>query len=117
MYRVYFRNSLGIAGRQDFAADDDKTALQVAQALLEACSDVCSSFELWHGMRLVSPSLPAVEGVAEAIRDRTQAIVRDCEISISQSRWAIASSKELLARLNGSGGGGGGGREGSNDRA
>jgi len=106
MYRVYFRNSLGIAGRQDFAAEDDKTALQVAQALREACSDVCSSFELWHGMHLVSPSLPAAEEVAQAIRDRTQAIVLDCEISIAQSRWAIASSKALLARLNGLRGGG-----------
>ena len=53
-YRIYFRDRAGtIAGREDSQAKDDCAAQVIGALLQDACSDVCNSYELWHGTRCV----------------------------------------------------------------
>lgn len=96
-YRVYFRDHRGIVGRDDFDAPDDGAALSVAEQLYDALSDACQSFELWEHERVVSP---VASDNAEAIRERTQAIVIEREEAIQSSIFAIRSSRRLLDLLN-----------------
>jgi hypothetical protein len=44
-YRIYFRGSGVIVGRDDFKAADDAAALLIACTLRDACSDVCRALE------------------------------------------------------------------------
>jgi hypothetical protein len=102
-YRIYFRAVTGIVGRHDFAAADDDEALALAEILSEACSDECTSFELWHHTRLVvpertAPLRPALG--ADEINAAMQASLIEREEAIQQSDWAIARSKRLLERLD-----------------
>jgi hypothetical protein len=64
-YRIFFRAQAAIVGRDDFEAESDQTASIIAEALCDACSDSCDSFELWQGTRAVSArhaSLVQVDG-------------------------------------------------------
>ena len=100
-YRVYFRDATGIVGRHDLVAADDRQALALANALFDACSDRCSSFEVWRGENIVLTRhiiLQSPFGVREIVETHQQAVVEH-EDAIQRSKWAIASSKRLLARL------------------
>lgn len=99
-YRVYFRDPSGIVGRHDFMASDGHAAVALADLLCDACSDRCTSFEVWAGdNRIVAPRTPRTTPRANEIAERHQEIVIECEDSIQRSNWAIASSERLLARL------------------
>jgi len=99
-YRVFFRNASGIVGRQDFVADDDDAAVVVADILCNACSDCCTSFEVWDGgCRIVAPRTPRSLVGRDAIVEKRQAVIVECEEAIQQSNWSIASSERLLHRL------------------
>jgi hypothetical protein len=52
-YRDFFRSEEGICGHDDFDVRDDDTALTIAALLADACSDRCTSFDLWQGTRQV----------------------------------------------------------------
>ena len=99
-YRVYFHNGAGIAGRHDLVALDDREAVALADVLCDACSDVCSSFEVWRDQNIVAtrriPQSPL--GSHEIAVVRQQAVV-DHEDAIQRSKWTIASSKRLLKKL------------------
>lgn len=100
-YRVFFRNAFGIVGRQDFSADDEGTAVAMAEILCDACSDRCDSFEVWNGTRCIlgartpRSALPSMNAVTQ----KSEATLRECEEAIRQSQWGIASSQRLLMRL------------------
>jgi hypothetical protein len=53
-YRIYFFGTYEVVGRHEFDADSDIIAIPMAQALFDACSDICWSFDLWQGSRYVS---------------------------------------------------------------
>lgn len=96
-YRLYFRESSGIVGRDDFDADDDASALMVAQALADACSDRCTDFELWQCTRridacLAKGAVPSFDKIADRVIER--------EMAIRDSRWAIADSTRLLEQTS-----------------
>ncbi len=99
-YRVYFRDGVGIVGRHDLLALDDREAIALADILCDACSDRCSSFEVWRDRNIVAtrrmPRSPL--GSQEIALMRQQAIV-DHEDAIQRSNWAIASSGRLLKKL------------------
>lgn len=99
-YRVYLRDHQGIAARDDFLAEDDVMATQVAAALLDATCDQCSSYELWQGDRKVARdySRPLT---AARIREKAQAIAIEREEILQRSAWTIAKSERLLKRLAG----------------
>ena len=98
-YRIYFRDQRGwICGRQDFEAAAEPAAIRIARDLADACSDVCRSFELWNGHRLIYEPCD----IAEACRlnARHQEIVVRTEEMIRWSDWHIAKSNRLLERLD-----------------
>src|SRR5690348_10781001 len=100
LYRAYFyRSSDWMRGRDDFEAEDDCEAIIMAEALCDACSDVCDHWALWQDIRFVDSS----EGKAPRQIDTTRQITRKMqesvirrEIAIRDSRWAIASSRRLI---------------------
>jgi hypothetical protein len=99
LYRVYFRNQYKfVVGRDDFAAEDDARAMAIARALCDACSDLCTSFELWQGVRQVemgsSPRSPDMN--FDEIAPRVEDIVLERELVLRESRWVIAESQRLL---------------------
>jgi hypothetical protein len=53
-YRIYFFSTEKVIGRDDFDADSDAIAIQMAQALFDAGFDRSESFDLWQGARHVS---------------------------------------------------------------
>lgn len=103
-YRVYLYGATGsFAGRHEFEAGDDLTAMTVAEHLCDACSDICETFQLWDGARSVDISFsktphPAVP--LEQISLRFQNSMIESEEAIRRSDWAIARSKRLVERIN-----------------
>lgn len=83
-YRIYFRSSKGhILGREDFEAQDDRTALDIATVLGNACSDVCAGFELWAGGRRVDTAF-------------TVSRITDAEKLNATTQEAVARHEERL---------------------
>ncbi len=102
-YRLYFIDRTGsIAGRDDFDADGDGEAQSIAAILSEACSDVCPSFELWQGTRTVhSAAEPPKHVYADAeLTQKIEDAVTHREETIQSSKWRIAQSRRLIARMD-----------------
>jgi transcriptional regulator with XRE-family HTH domain len=101
-YCVYFLNAeQGIEAAHAVAADDDATALWIAEGLFQACSDVCASFELWHGARnvgSVNDGAPPDNKGGAAIARRQTLLVRHEEM-LRDSSLRIAKSRQLLDEL------------------
>jgi len=102
-YRIFFRNGSGICGRDDFDAESDDTAMKMAELLADACSDKCTSFDVWQGTRLVT-GLKAVSprprvSLSE-LTEKHQALTIAREEAIRDSYFAIAGSRRLLMRLD-----------------
>ena len=100
-YRVYFRDpTTHIVGRHNFTADDDQSAVTIADVLCDACSDRCESFEVWRGDHLVTARARHSPRSADVIMGRSQNAIVECEEAIQQSDWLIARSDKLLERLD-----------------
>src|SRR5215468_3535717 len=96
-YRVYFRNQhTFIIGRDDFVAADDEDAVVIAQTLADACSDLCTRFELWQSKRRVDTSPEQTIPNVNEIAARVQNIVLERELALRESKWVIAESARLL---------------------
>lgn len=55
-YRLYFLDwAHHIVAREEFEADNDRSAITIARQRYNARSDPSSGFELWCGDRLVFP--------------------------------------------------------------
>ena len=105
-YRLYFLDAAqGIAARDEFEAENDETATTIAGLLYDACSDVSSGFELWQSTRRVVPDVKK-QGAGHpnqsstAITLQLQNIVLERAEILQQSRWLIAKSKRLQARVD-----------------
>src|SRR5690348_2510541 len=99
-YRVYFRTTRGtIAGREDFKAEGDWSAQVIATELLDACSDVCASFELWDGTRRLDNEAGGPRLTSADLSRRTQETVIEREIVMRDGHWQVAKSKRLLDRI------------------
>lgn len=103
-YRVYFRSHAGtILGRDEFEAEDDRSAQVIAASLGDACSDISPSFDLWQGARRVATarsSVPGRQTSASEMHDQVLMRVIERQKIIQRSGWAIASSRRLLDRLD-----------------
>ena len=100
-YRVCFYDALGTQmGRLDIAAGNDAEALDVAAVLYDACSDVCSYYDMWKGEKAVRKAeyFLLAPTVAELSR-HTQQIVLDREMAIRDSQWHIADSRRLIEKM------------------
>ncbi len=100
-YRIYFRDKDGLtAGRHDFDAVDDDSAMMIATLLCDACSGACETVELWDGARRVDISSQQKQVLtAEQINARAQETVVQSEAAIRDSRWLIARSGRLLEQI------------------
>ncbi|HKW52622.1 MAG TPA: hypothetical protein VJO12_02950 [Stellaceae bacterium] len=102
-YRVYFYAEREVfQGRQEFMADDDRTAMVLAELLCDACSDLCETFELWDGARRVDMSfsrMPRPSVSAEQVAAATQTSLVRTEEALLNSNWALARSKRLIERM------------------
>jgi DNA-binding response OmpR family regulator len=102
MYRVYFRDQEGLtAGRHDFGAPNDDSAMMIATLLCDACSDVCDTFELWDGTRRINAAgqQKPIVLTAEQINARAQECALESEIAIRDSEWLVARSRRLLEQI------------------
>jgi hypothetical protein len=98
-YRIYFFGAQEVIGRHDFEADNNTIAIQMAQALFDACSDNCQLFDLWQGTKRISiPRLFQPTSFAE-LSAASQERVMQTEEQIAQSEWLVAKSRRLLAQL------------------
>jgi CheY-like chemotaxis protein len=101
-YQLCFRIDGRIVGRDDFVVTDLELAKAIAWTLFDACNDNCTGYELWRDTKLVAALAghqTAFMQSADAVRERCQGLVVEREEAIRDSRWAIASSKRLLAKL------------------
>jgi hypothetical protein len=98
-YRLYFRDGRHwTCGRQDFEAVTKSEAICIARELADACSDVCRSFELWNGRKLVCE--PPDIGDVYPLDERHEEIAIRTEEMIRWSYWRIAQSQRLIERLD-----------------
>ena len=99
-YRLYFRARGLIVARQDFTAEDDRSAQRIAAALFNACSDRSDLIELWEGTRQIPVDLPGRSVGFDALSAAHQEVVVKTEETIVRSEWAIAASRQLLQQLD-----------------
>jgi hypothetical protein len=102
-YRIFFFGGESIGGRQDFLAEDDRTAIKIAGILHDACSDQSLSWELWQGtrsVRLPAPKTRVPENPLSDITAKMQDTIIESEEIILRSKWTISSSERLLKSLD-----------------
>jgi hypothetical protein len=101
-YRLCFFDEDIIRGRFDFQAYDDDRAVEIAEILFDACSDRCQSWGIWDGNVLLmgGPQILGAPMRASDLAERRQENIVECEETILQSEWAVASSTRLLAELD-----------------
>ena len=103
-YRLYFLDGNDhIAARDEFKADNDHTAIAVAEVLHDACSDRSPGFELWEGARRLARN--SCEGLVQPRQEveltlAMQEMVLEREEIMRQSQWCIAVSRRLLERID-----------------
>ncbi len=104
-YRIFFLDDHGvIVARDEFKAEFDSAAIQIADMLFDACSDCLGGYELWSGARRI---LPAGDGQMSRRRNGSQTpsdmsgsiqlIVAERERILLDSHWTVARSTKLLA--------------------
>jgi hypothetical protein len=98
-YRIYFVGDRVICGRDDFLADCDESAIQIAHVLFDACADDCLSFDLWQGSRWIALPRLFVPKTFDELSAANQACTIETEERIVAGRWAIAKSRRLLDTL------------------
>jgi hypothetical protein len=101
-FRIFFRDMVRIVGRDDFEADDSHAAEVIALGLLfDACSDTCSSYEVWQGSTLICENGARRSKRLDDLTAQHKAVVTAREEVIRDSGWAIASSRRLIQQLDG----------------
>ena len=103
-YCIYLYGTSGsMLGRHEFQAENDRSAMAVAEQLWDACSDVSASFELWDGLRRVDADfsrMPCPSVSAEHIMMASQVSLVEHEETLRSSFWALARSERLLQRIH-----------------
>jgi hypothetical protein len=101
VYRMYFRMTGQIHGREDFEAADDVAAIRIARVLYFACSDVSDGFNLWQGSRQLRTRLPRHQraNLNELIEADHKAAIETLE-HLRESRWLVAESRRLIEELD-----------------
>jgi hypothetical protein len=100
-YRMYFRMTGQIHGREDFEATDDVAAIRIARVLYFMCSDVCDGFDLWQGKRQLRARQPHHQKASLAdLIEAHQQVAIETEEHLCESRWLIAESRRLIEELD-----------------
>lgn len=102
-YRVYFLSRHGdIRNVDEFAADDDQSALTLADGMHEAVSDLYEGYEVWQDSRCVrrcphSQVRPFVAQHGNSERIKAEMLRR---LNALQSSSTFARSSHLIERIN-----------------
>jgi hypothetical protein len=100
-YQLFLLASGELGTRLEFFADDDEEALENGSLLFEACSDVCSSYELWNGSQLLIRGRPAGAPTAlQTLSEARQSQMLQMEESLHSSRWCITRSNRLADAID-----------------
>ncbi|HET8636222.1 MAG TPA: hypothetical protein VFL96_05180 [Acidobacteriaceae bacterium] len=99
-YRLYFVDKADhFRAAQVFEAPNDTEAVQIAELVHDACSDVAPHFELWRGAHPVATSrgrCPAPD-LGTVIRQRQEQVL-DLEDTLQRSHSSLARSSKLIDR-------------------
>ena len=98
-YRLYLRSGERIVCRHDFLAAGDDAAHRLATLLAEAASDVCDTFDLWQGARIVAGPQPGRRRLDAAVPGDLKATLVEVAEILLQGAWPVAQSERLAARL------------------
>jgi hypothetical protein len=100
-FQLYLFAEGAISTRLEFLASAETEALRSAAILFDACSDVCSSYELWSGSRMIVRDDPVHSGTAlEMLEQSRQRHMIDLEEALHSSRWCIAKSARLAQSID-----------------
>jgi hypothetical protein len=103
-YRVYFLGAPGdIRNVDEFVANDDSSALTLADGIHEAVSDLYAGYEVWQGSRRVFQCLheTARPFIPEhVVTEKLQSQMLKREEILYESRTAFARSRHLIERIN-----------------
>jgi hypothetical protein len=101
-YRLCFFDDRAVRGLLDFQASNDGRAAETAEILFQACSDCCEAWAIWRGNVFISCGPVKLRAWFQAsdLSEQRQEIIVAHEDAILNSKWAIASSKHLLAELD-----------------
>jgi hypothetical protein len=99
-YSVYFLvEGHELAGYRTFVALSDFDARQIAGTVFELCQDACQSVEVWRDGELLFRLAESDLAQPFQLNVYTASAVLELEEALAESRWAIARSRRLLARL------------------
>jgi len=93
-----FTDDRAICGSFAFSAKSDEAAYEIAEAAFDACSDRATAFEVRDGSRLINPTVRLITMLDQVMANRQAQLVA-LEERMRDSRWAVAKSERLLARL------------------
>jgi len=99
-YRMYFLHLDRVLASFDLDAEGEDVAMVLAEALHDACSDVCEDFELWCGLDRIIGNAAERRWTWpkgwEEISAANQECLLDREEALLSSRQAVARSRKLL---------------------
>jgi hypothetical protein len=101
-FRIYlFNNHRRIIAFEDLKAMTKVDALELGEALYEACSDKFGGFELWQGDRRVAQRFgePCESITVEMLNERRQRSAAEVEERLRDSFQTVAESQKLIKRL------------------
>ena len=102
-YRIYLFSASGsLLGRDEFEAEEDRSAMAAAEQLWDACADIAASFELWDGVRRVDTEfskMPCPTVSAEQVMSTAQVSLVSHEEAMRRSFRTLACSERLLQRI------------------
>jgi hypothetical protein len=100
-YGLYLIAGKHFADARHFTVGSDESALAVAYAVHDACSEVFQDFELWQESRQVAGNAqkrgPRPFDSAAEVTAATQQRVVELEEALMTSRQSVAESQKLLA--------------------
>jgi hypothetical protein len=101
-YKFYMHHAGEAASApQELVADSDADAANLAAVIANACGDVCTSFEVWEGQRLlINATVSGGCPTAAQLNRRAQMIVLDRELALRDSESQIAESRSLIRNID-----------------
>ena len=78
LYHMYpFDRDAALVAYEEFIAENTTDSGTIGAAIYEACSDVCSTYEVWHGSTKLVVGPTSIVASAATISDRLMELVRN----------------------------------------
>lgn len=105
-YRIYLLGEDGhIRAAENFTAEHDEDALQVARLVHDSCSDVFPARELWRGpVKLPGPAPHPPDGAETAQHLRLSRVLQDTALDLAERLHRVfglvRESRKLLKAMD-----------------